>query len=63
MVLSFLRWFFVANGIFVLAVKRVYAGTLVKNSWYWLKSVPRDLIDRHFENKKVGMVYILEAST
>ena len=42
--------FFVANGIFALAVKGVYAGGLVKKNWYWPKSDPRDLIDRYFSN-------------
>ena len=41
---------FVSNGIFALAVKGVYAGALVKKSWHYPKSVPRDIIDRNFEN-------------
>ena len=41
----------------------MYAGALIEKWLYWTKVVPVGLIDAHFEDKEVGYVGILEAST
>ena len=55
--------FCVANWIVALAAKGVYAGAIIKKHQYFPNSVPGDLIDRHFANKEVGGVDMLEAAT
>ena len=55
--------FCVTNWIVALAAKGVYADVLVKKRRYWLKSVPRDLVDRDFLDKQVGFVGMLESAT
>ena len=45
--------FCVANCIVELAAKRLYVGDIIKKRWFWPKSVPGDLIGRHFEEKEV----------
>ena len=51
--------FCVANGIFALVTKGVYAGSLIKKRQYWPKSVSGDLIGRQFEYKELGYVDML----
>ena len=53
----------VANFIFALAAKGVYAVALIKKRRYWPKSVAGDLIEQNFAYKEVGGVDMLEAST
>ena len=43
--------------------KGVYAAALIKKHRYWPKSVPGDLTNRHFSDKEVGDVDMLEAGT
>jgi hypothetical protein len=55
--------FCVAKGIVELAARGVYGGALIKKRRYWPKSVPGDLIDRHFADKEVGDYDMLETTT
>ena len=47
--------FFVVYGIDALAVKEVYAGSLIKERWNWSISVPGDIIDQNFRTRRWGM--------
>ena len=55
--------FLVSNGLVAIAKKAVHTGALIKNRWYWPKSVPEDLFGRNFSDKEVGGVDMLEAVT
>ena len=55
--------FCVVNRIVALAVKVVYGLAILKKRRYWTKSVPGDLIDRNFADKKVGGVDMMEDAT
>ena len=55
--------FCVAKGITEIEAKYFYAVALIKNRRYWLKGVPGDLIDTHFEDKDVGDDLIKEERT
>jgi hypothetical protein len=56
--------FCVSKGITALEAKGVYAGALIKKRKYWpTKGVPGGVIDRHFANKEVGNVDMVEVMT
>jgi hypothetical protein len=55
--------FCVSKGIVALEAKGVYAGALIKKRKYWPKGVPGAAIDRHFANKEVGDVDMVEVMT
>ena len=56
--------FCVSKGIVALEAKGVYAGALIKKHKYWPKGVPgAPAIDRHFANKEVGDVDMVEVMT
>ena len=55
--------FCVAKGITYIESKGVYAKALINKWHYWLKVVPGDLIDTHFEDKKVSDIRIIETLT
>ena len=55
--------FCVAKGITELEAKGVYTVALIKKRRYWPKGVPCDLIGTKFEDKEVGDVGMIEAST
>ena len=52
--------FCVAKVIAQLKAKYVYVAALIKKRHYFLKVVPGDLIDAHFEDKEVGDVRMIE---
>ena len=54
--------FYFADEIVALMAKGLCAGALINKRQYWPKIVPEYLIDRHFSDKEVGGLYMLEAS-
>ena len=48
--------FCVAKGVTDFEAKCVYVAALIKKWHYWMKGVPGDFIDTHFEDKDVGDV-------